>query len=115
MELPKKLKILRHYKSRMRMQHHKTIRSFVMLMGRLLLKVSFLYFRYLHFQPIIDVELSRQYPAVWKAMEDLVDSGKVLAIGVYCPYVESTIAQECTRAFELQYLENQEGPRVCED
>ena len=32
-------------------------------------------------QPVIDIELSRQYPAVWKAMEAMVNSGKALAIG----------------------------------
>ena len=34
-----------------------------------------------HDQPIVDVELSQQYPAVWEAMEATVDSGKALAIG----------------------------------
>lgn len=32
-------------------------------------------------QPVIDYELSRAYPEVWKAMEHLVDNGKVKSIG----------------------------------
>ncbi|MCJ1323682.1 hypothetical protein MMC10_000343 [Thelotrema lepadinum] len=38
--------------------------------------------RHANGKPVINVELSRQYPAVWKAMELMVDSGKVLAIGL---------------------------------
>ncbi|KAI0817537.1 aldo-keto reductase [Xylaria sp. FL0064] len=33
-------------------------------------------------KPLIDYELSRNYVATWKAMEDLLETGKVKAIGV---------------------------------
>lgn len=32
-------------------------------------------------QPVIDYDLSRQYPEVWRAMELLVDAGKTKSIG----------------------------------
>ncbi|RAL10544.1 aldo/keto reductase family protein [Aspergillus homomorphus CBS 101889] len=38
--------------------------------------------RYSDGKPVIDHELSRQYPATWAAMERLVDKGKVRLIGV---------------------------------
>ena len=36
-------------------------------------------------QPVIDFELSRAYPEVWKAMEQLVDNGKAKSIGESIP------------------------------
>lgn len=33
-------------------------------------------------QPVIDYELSRNYPETWKAMEKLVDLGKAKSIGL---------------------------------